>query len=460
MSAWLQRPNYGKLEPGMVVTKNTFLDLRESREDESEPMKQRYATCPESPLDWAESSTLPDGSPMTDVHSSLSSSSDTPNTLELSAMRARQTSTSESEVPTETEQTMDTPRMTGMFGTLEHYPEYEPKKTSPPNVDSDISSDTRAKTDKTDIGIQARRDSSCSTEPPRQRRNSLMQTQEQWVDYTPRPSETSPTDSAAAWPGQAMPAPAMPLMPPFPLPYPTMPIAMVPPMVPFVHPYAVPWAPTLAPFIQAQAAMGALGVLPPVLPPVGPTMLVPPQLAPAVSAEAPEAAEYAEGEWQEATPLESETVEESGKRDRNPRPCRKLRLWAHIYLHMQQEGFDLVPRLIGRKGCNMRKIADLTGAKIRIRGRGSGHLEVDGKYEAPTPLMVAVTTNLEDPDKFRQAMQMTLKELKSVEGRFKSFCTQNSIEHDGPCYSVGVLQENAQEALGDLMACIPKLLIR
>ena len=30
-------------------TKNTFLDLRESREDESEPMKQRYATCPESP---------------------------------------------------------------------------------------------------------------------------------------------------------------------------------------------------------------------------------------------------------------------------------------------------------------------------------------------------------------------------------------------------------------------------
>ena len=62
-------------------------------------------------------------------------------------------------------------------------------------------------------------------------------------------------------------------------------------------------------------------------------------------------------------------------------PRRPARLWVHIYLHMQAQDFDLVPMLIGRGGCNMRKIADKTAAKVRIRGRGSGHLEIDGKQE-------------------------------------------------------------------------------
>ncbi len=54
-------------------------------------------------------------------------------------------------------------------------------------------------------------------------------------------------------------------------------------------------------------------------------------------------------------------------------------------------------------------IFNVTGAKVRIRGRGSGHLEVGGKHEAPVPLMVAITADQEAVGNFRRAVMMTLR---------------------------------------------------
>mmetsp|Transcript_10804 Transcript_10804/g.20978 ORF Transcript_10804/g.20978 Transcript_10804/m.20978 type:complete len:668 (+) Transcript_10804:105-2108(+) len=138
------------------------------------------------------------------------------------------------------------------------------------------------------------------------------------------------------------------------------------------------------------------------------------------------------------------------------RGTRRTRLWAHIHLHMMVPGFDLVPRLIGRKGCNMRKIAESTGAKIRIRGRGSGHLEIDGQFEAPTPLMVAVTTDKMDEDGFRAAVAQTIEELKNVEIRFRHFCEQKNIKHEGPCYSIGSIPDKAKDCLGPALLGLPR----
>lgn len=39
----------------------------------------------------------------------------------------------------------------------------------------------------------------------------------------------------------------------------------------------------------------------------------------------------------------------------------------------------------------MEAIYESTGCKVRVRGRGSGHLEQSTQAEAPTPLMLAVT---------------------------------------------------------------------
>lgn len=134
---------------------------------------------------------------------------------------------------------------------------------------------------------------------------------------------------------------------------------------------------------------------------------------------------------------------------------RPLRLWCHIYLHMQVKGFELVPMMIGRGGCNMRKIFEATGAKIRIRGRGSGHFEIDGKREAPTPLMVAVTTDKLDHGSFKAAIEMTLVELRAVEQRFLTFCEKQNYTHEGPCFSIGVMPQGVENVLGDVFEGVP-----
>lgn len=136
-------------------------------------------------------------------------------------------------------------------------------------------------------------------------------------------------------------------------------------------------------------------------------------------------------------------------------PRRPARLWVHIYLHMQAPDFDLVPMLIGRGGCNMRKIADRTRAKVRIRGRGSGHLEADNKQEAPTPLMVAVTTDHLDAGGFKEAVRMTIHELEIVSQRFQSHCEKKNHPFTGPFYSVGLLPPGAEESLGDVLQGVP-----
>lgn len=134
----------------------------------------------------------------------------------------------------------------------------------------------------------------------------------------------------------------------------------------------------------------------------------------------------------------------------NRRRDRTRRLWVHFHLHMQSPGFDLVAGLIGRGGSRVRAIADATGAKVRIRGRGSGHLEVDGVSEAPAPLMVAVTSDHDNGLGFRRAVAMVLSELQSSEQRYRAFCKKQNIRVTGACYNTGAIAEQATELLGGL----------
>ena len=64
----------------------------------------------------------------------------------------------------------------------------------------------------------------------------------------------------------------------------------------------------------------------------------------------------------------------------------------HGYDLEKHADFELVPRLIGRNGDNMKKIYR-TGVDVRVRGRGSGWKEVKsphGNYESDEPLQLAV----------------------------------------------------------------------
>ncbi|CAK0892224.1 unnamed protein product [Prorocentrum cordatum] len=103
---------------------------------------------------------------------------------------------------------------------------------------------------------------------------------------------------------------------------------------------------------------------------------------------------------------------------------------------------------IGHRGCNMRRISVATGAKLRIRGRGSGFLEGKDQQEAPVPLMVAVTADREDAADFVRAVEMTLQYLHSLEEPFHSFCRRHGFRHRGPFVSLdGEARELLAEAL-------------
>ena len=75
------------------------------------------------------------------------------------------------------------------------------------------------------------------------------------------------------------------------------------------------------------------------------------------------------------------------------RRCFNFAVVFHGYDLEKHAEFELVPRLIGRRGCNMAPIYQ-TGAGARVRGRGSGYKEVktpDGEFEKDETLRLAVS---------------------------------------------------------------------
>jgi len=136
----------------------------------------------------------------------------------------------------------------------------------------------------------------------------------------------------------------------------------------------------------------------------------------------------------------SSWLQEASRRKSSIARCRGVsRLWCHIYLHMKHASFDLVPMLIGHSGAHTRHIANSTGAKIRIRGQGSGHKEGHLLQEANVPLMLAVTTGHRNHAGFELAVRMSAELLRKVERRFVIHC----------CWTNTVLSTSVPFTLGE-----------
>jgi hypothetical protein len=126
------------------------------------------------------------------------------------------------------------------------------------------------------------------------------------------------------------------------------------------------------------------------------------------------------------------------------------RLWCHILLNKKHEDFDLIPMVIGSGGKNTKAIYASTNAKVRIRGKGSGHLEVEGRREAPVPLMCAITSHHADAQPFVLAVQMMTETLRIVSAYFQDFCKQRGIDEsiDGePIWKFGDMSTGASHLL-------------
>jgi hypothetical protein len=102
------------------------------------------------------------------------------------------------------------------------------------------------------------------------------------------------------------------------------------------------------------------------------------------------------------------------------------RLWCHVHLQPLPEDFDFVPQLIGKHGEHTNRVFKDTGAKVRVRGRGSKHMETDAKGEAPVPLVVSISSDGQDEDAFLRAVVAVIERISELHVSYGEYCMHHS----------------------------------
>lgn len=85
--------------------------------------------------------------------------------------------------------------------------------------------------------------------------------------------------------------------------------------------------------------------------------------------------------------------------------------------------FQVVRRIIGAKGINMKRIVKQTEAKLRLRGMGSGYFEGAGQRESSEPLQLCVSCT--SAEGHRLATQLVEELLEGVYEDYRAFCEEN-----------------------------------
>jgi hypothetical protein len=87
--------------------------------------------------------------------------------------------------------------------------------------------------------------------------------------------------------------------------------------------------------------------------------------------------------------------------------------------------FQVVRRLIGSKGSNMKKIVQQTEAKLRLRGVGSGYFEGSSQKESSEPLQLCISCcKIEG---YKTAVRLVEELLKRVYEEYRQFCHENGL---------------------------------
>lgn len=86
----------------------------------------------------------------------------------------------------------------------------------------------------------------------------------------------------------------------------------------------------------------------------------------------------------------------------------------------EEPTFRVVRRLLGPAGQNMKDIAAQTGAKLRLRGRGSKFLEGPEQIESAEPLMLCIS--VEGQDSYIEAIDRVTKLLEGIYSDYTEFC--------------------------------------
>eukprot|EP00403_Amphidinium_massartii_P045936 CAMPEP_0178466972 /NCGR_PEP_ID=MMETSP0689_2-20121128/52177_1 /TAXON_ID=160604 /ORGANISM="Amphidinium massartii, Strain CS-259" /LENGTH=503 /DNA_ID=CAMNT_0020094009 /DNA_START=1 /DNA_END=1517 /DNA_ORIENTATION=+ len=99
---------------------------------------------------------------------------------------------------------------------------------------------------------------------------------------------------------------------------------------------------------------------------------------------------------------------------------------CQFYIGIEEEpDFSVVRKVLGRHGCNMKRIAEETGSKLRLRGRGSGFKEGLEYKESSDPLMLCISAP--DTAAYARAKELMTELLEDVYRQYRSYCRRVGI---------------------------------
>jgi hypothetical protein len=125
------------------------------------------------------------------------------------------------------------------------------------------------------------------------------------------------------------------------------------------------------------------------------------------------------------------SFEERPKRARRPQqgdtsPSRVRKFTCRFDVGIVNEKtFQVARRIIGSKGANMKKIFKDTGAKLRLRGQGSGFLEGTSQQESPEALHLCISAK--KIDEYQMAVRKVEELLQGVYREYRAHCKQKDL---------------------------------
>jgi RNA recognition motif-containing protein len=114
----------------------------------------------------------------------------------------------------------------------------------------------------------------------------------------------------------------------------------------------------------------------------------------------------------------------SGGCDNSPSRVRKFTCRFDVGIQ-NEKTFQVARRIIGSKGANMKKIFKDTGAKLRLRGQGSGFLEGTSQQESPEALHLCISAK--KIDEYQMAVRKVEELLQGVYREYRAHCKQKDL---------------------------------